>query len=74
LVLQARSTDRGFDIRNVCFNDDDLSFHANEPVGFFIFGFSFFVGAELLSYKIRLIPSFYISVALAVLAIALGFI
>jgi len=38
---------------------------------FLIFGFLFYCLAELLSYKIKLMPSFYISVALALLAIAL---
>jgi hypothetical protein len=35
---------------------------------FLFFGLLFYVIAELLSYKIRLVPSFYISVALAILA------
>jgi hypothetical protein len=38
---------------------------------FLIFSFLFYIMAEALSYKIRLLPSFYISVALALLAIAL---
>ena len=42
-----------------------------DAVTFLVLGYFSFVTAELLSYKIRLAPSFYISVALALLAIAL---
>jgi hypothetical protein len=47
-----------------------LFFHMNF-VALMLCGVLFFGAADLLSYKIRLIPSFYIAVVLALLAIAL---
>ena len=47
-----------------------LFFHMNFVL-LTLCGVVFFAAAELLSYKIRLVPSFYISVVLALLAIAL---